>query len=198
MKAAKSAALQRLASRGIGPKGSSQPDPVRLCFRDGGFAASMQSHPGHPERAWAQRRCSRAICIFACTLFTASIFQDHLRQRLLFGVCDGERGPLHAELCRELRAFAFDRDSRASPGCASDFKILPADSAPKPGTDGLHGGFFRRKPRGVPLDAVALALAVRTLGVGEYALQETLTKAVNGLAHPPDLANIDAGAHDGH
>src|SRR4051794_41158565 len=113
-------------------------------------------------------------------------------------MCDRERRALHSQLGREFGGFPFDQKSWTPAWLASHFKILPRDSAPQSCADSFHRSFFGGKAPSVALDAVALTFAIGAFRLSEYALEESLAKALNSCAHPLYLANIHARAHDGH
>ena len=96
----------------------------------------------------------------------------------------------------EFGGYAGEGDGGAASGLAADFDVAPGYAMAEAGAEGLEGGLFGGEAGGEALQVIALGGAVRDLGGGEDTAKKALAEALEGLADPGNLCDINPCAYD--
>jgi len=99
----------------------------------------------------------------------------------------GDRESVFREALETYRRLAPD---------AADLHLPPADPHAEPRPEGLERGLLGGKPRRQVLGGVAAAPRVGDLVRGEDPLEKALLPALDGLADPRDVDEVDADPRD--
>ncbi len=126
----------------------------------------------------------------------ASVFQNHVRDRVLLCVGQGEMSAPAAEALRDLCRFAVEHHGGPSTGFADYLEIMPGHATAHTRPDRLHRGFFRRKTGCKPFYCIGFGLAVPDFSGGEDAAQEPVPEPFDGLRNSRNLDDVNARAEN--
>ena len=96
-----------------------------------------------------------------------SILKYDFGERGIAGMGDGDGDVADAELGSKLGGAAGEPNRRFAGNLTRHFKIRPAHAAAPAGAERFHGRLFYRKPAGVALVTVVVALAIFDFRGGE-------------------------------
>jgi len=111
-------------------------------------------------------------------------------------VGDGERDVSHAHALGDLGCPTVELDGWAATRLTHDLNLEPADAMADTCTQSFRTSFLGGKTGCQTLCGIAFTQAIRLLGRGVDAIQEALTKPLNGLLDSGDLDEVDAATDD--
>ena len=123
-------------------------------------------------------------------------FKNHLCHRLFRRVRNADRDILHTQPVCNLARFAPQLEHRPAPLPPQNLDVHPTHAAAPARPQRLHGGFFHRKPPGVPLILIPELLAVRAFPLGKNSLQKSFALALNRAFHPLHFFHINSHSND--
>lgn len=96
------------------------------------------------------------------------------------------------------RRFACERHDGPTQGVEKDLHVRPGDVPAPARADDLEDGLFGGKATGDERDRVIELSRPLLLGLGQDAVEETLTMTLQHLGNPGALDEVDSVADDGH
>ena len=126
----------------------------------------------------------------------ALVFKNNLCQSLRLGVGNTNRYPFHAKLPGDFCGFTSQRDARPPTLLTDDLQVNPANPAPPPGPQRLHGRFLRGKAPSIAFELILESLAIFDFLRREDAIKKSLPAALNSRLYARHFGNIDTQAND--
>src|SRR5260370_6328696 len=123
-------------------------------------------------------------------------FQDHLRDGLIDGVRNRERGVFHSQPGREFRRLPVKNNVRASPRHAHNLAIAPPHSVVPARSQSFHRSLLGSKAGGVTLHAVGLRVTIAYLAGSVYPFEKPALEALDRFAYARNFRDVDASAYD--
>jgi hypothetical protein len=121
-----------------------------------------------------------------------SVSEDqHLREREVFGVSDGQQGRSAADRGKSPRRSAMKLKLRR-PASPYDLDVAPEDLLRVARSERLHGRFLGCEAAGEMYRGGAPPLAVGHLTVGEDTTEEALTVALDGRLDAVNVRGVEA------
>src|SRR5450432_4775059 len=99
-----------------------------------------------------------------------------------------------AQLCGELGRLAVEGDGGPASGLTGDFNITPAHAMAPACAKSFHPRLFSSEPCSISLHPIGFGIAIADLSFGEYAVEEAVAMASQGLRDAGNLGDVDAGA----
>ena len=111
----------------------------------------------------------------------------------------GNVPPVNTAIAGDAIRFPAELDDRLASGQANNLDVAPADAVAQTRTQDLHDRFLGGEAGGQVLgETLRAATGVGNLVRGEATAQESLAVALDKLAQPGDLDDVNTVSHDGH
>src|SRR3984885_4463490 len=111
-------------------------------------------------------------------------------------VGEGQGDVANAHTLGEGAGAPAEMQRGTAPRLPPDFELLPRYTVLNAGAESLCTGFLSGKPPGIAFGCVLLAAAIGDLAGGKDAMQEAVSKALDGPGHAIDFNDVNPGAEN--